>query len=158
MYMNATWGKSPPKFFPMCEPRQWMWLQILPAVRLLLFISWNVHKWCLILEGAVYIDLKNWTLEGDNRTLGGEGGQKWPNKIGHHLWMFPLLFFNDTLQVKVGLFSLARGINSDSPVCKGTRTFLLFSRIAVEITLIRCNELQGWIFSISKMTLNRISN
>ena len=72
--------------------------------------------------------------------------------------MFPLVFFNDTLQVKVGLFSLARGINSDSPVCKGTRTFLLVSRIVVEITLIRCtNELQGRDFS--KITiLNRISN
>ena len=38
----------------------------------------------------------------------------------------------------IGLFSLARGINSDSPVCKGTRTFLLVSRIVVEITLILC--------------------
>ena len=32
---------------------------------------------------------KNWTLEGKNLKLGGLGGQKLPQKIGHHLCMFP---------------------------------------------------------------------
>ena len=31
---------------------------------------------------------KNRTLEGKNRTLGGDGGSK---IVGHHLWMFPNL-------------------------------------------------------------------
>ena len=29
---------------------------------------------------------KNRTLEGKNRTIGGDGG---PNIVGHHLWMIP---------------------------------------------------------------------
>ena len=32
---------------------------------------------------------KNWNIEGKNRIKGGEGGQKWLKKIGHHLWMIP---------------------------------------------------------------------
>ena len=34
---------------------------------------------------------KNRTLEGKNRTLGGEGGQKSPKIVGHHLCTFPYL-------------------------------------------------------------------
>ena len=32
---------------------------------------------------------KNRTLEGKNRTLGGEGGQKSSKIVGHHLCTFP---------------------------------------------------------------------
>ena len=32
---------------------------------------------------------KNRTLEGKNRTLGGEGGRKTAKIVGHHLCMFP---------------------------------------------------------------------
>ena len=32
---------------------------------------------------------KNRTLEGENRTLGGDGGPKIVKIVGHHLWMIP---------------------------------------------------------------------
>ena len=38
---------------------------------------------------------KNRTLEGENWTLGGMGGQKSTKIVGHHLWMTPYL--NDRL-------------------------------------------------------------
>ena len=40
-------------------------------------------------EGGSKITQKNWTLEGKNRTLGGEGGQKPSKIVGHHLCTFP---------------------------------------------------------------------
>ena len=37
---------------------------------------------------------KNRTLEGKNRTLGGEGGQKLSKIVGHHLCTFPNVKFD----------------------------------------------------------------
>ena len=40
-------------------------------------------------QGGSKMTQKNRTLEGKNRTLGGEGGQKSSKIVGHHLCTFP---------------------------------------------------------------------
>ena len=40
--------------------------------------------------GGSKITPKNRTLEGKNRTLGGRGGQKSSQIVGHHLCTFPM--------------------------------------------------------------------
>ena len=40
-------------------------------------------------DGGSEMTPKNRTLEGKNRTLGRNGGQKSSKIVGHHLWMFP---------------------------------------------------------------------
>ena len=90
----------------------------------------NVHKWCLSdFRGESKItknDSKNWTLEGKNRTLGwGGGGQKWPWKIGHHLWMSSLSSF---LSYRI-FFSVTPGpsllCQSFHPCCRNPGSNLL---------------------------------
>ena len=44
---------------------------------------------------------KNRTLEGKNRTLGGEGGQKSSKIVGHHLCTFPRSSFHVTITIAV---------------------------------------------------------
>ena len=40
-------------------------------------------------DRGVWNDSKNRTLEGENWTLGGRGGQKSSKFVRHHLWMIP---------------------------------------------------------------------